>query len=76
MASLWDAEDVISRAVTAAIRFDAAIIEAACEDSLQGGKHGVFVLRNRAGRVVTAEISDVVPYGEIYEVREPWSWRA
>src|ERR1035437_7173189 len=79
MVSLWDAEDienVISRAVTAAVREDAAIVEAACEDSLQGGKHGVFVLRSCEGRVVQAEVSDRVPYGEIHEVREPWSWRA
>ena len=78
MVSLWDAEDienVISRAVTAAVREDAAKVEAACEDALQGGKHGVYVLR-RLGRVVQAEVSDIVPYGEIYEDQVPWSWRA
>jgi len=68
-------EDAISRAVTAAVRADAAIVEAACEDALQGGKHGVYVLR-RLGRVVQAEVSDIVPYGEIYEDRVPWSWQA
>jgi hypothetical protein len=82
MVSLWDAEDienVISRAVTAAVREDAAKVEAACEDALQGGEHGVYVLR-LGSRVVLAEVSDLVPYGEIYEFHEPWgrtgSWQA
>jgi hypothetical protein len=68
-------DDAISRAVTAAMTADTAKIEIACEDSLQGGEHGVFVLR-RGGRVVVAEVSDIVPYGEIYEVQEPWQWQA
>ena len=78
MASLWDAEDienVISRAVAAAVTADNAKVEAACEDSLQGGKYGVLVLRSR-GRVVRAEVDPDVPYGRIYEVRDQDSWRA
>jgi len=74
-------EDVISRAVTAVVTADNVKVEAACEDALQGGKYGVAVLRNPEGRVLVAEVNNRVPYGEIYEVREPWrfrvgSWRA
>jgi len=59
-------DDLISRAVTAAVREDNAKVEAACEDALQGGEHGVFVLRSRLGRVLQAEVNDLVPYGKIY----------
>jgi hypothetical protein len=69
-------EDAISRAVFAVLRADAAKVEAACEDALQGGKCGVYVLRSHEGRVISAEVNAIVPYGKIYEVRKSWSWRA
>jgi hypothetical protein len=66
-------EVAIARMVNTAVREDATKIEMACEDALQGGKHGVYVLR-KMGRVVLAEVSEIVPYGEIYEVVDH-SWR-
>jgi hypothetical protein len=69
-------EDAISRIVFAAISADNAKVEAACEDALQGGTCGVFVIRSHEGRVVVAEVNVIVPYGEIYEVRKSWLWRA
>lgn len=58
----------IDDAVRAALQLDQDMIEAACERALQGGKHGVLVLRSgAAGPVVSAEVDESVPYGQIHE---------
>ena len=63
-----DFADLIRPYVEAALKLDRDMIERACEQSLQGGKHGVLVLRSgQAGPVVSAEVDESVPYGQIHE---------
>lgn len=70
-----EGEAIINRLVNDALKMDADMIEAACEDSLQGGVCGVLVVRDSWGRVLTARASMTVPYGKIYEIRGPISGR-
>lgn len=59
---------MIAPYIEAALKLDQDMIETACEKSIQGGKHGVLVLRSGvAGPVVSAEVDESVPYGKIYE---------
>ena len=47
-----------------------AIIETACEAALQGGQHGVLVVRRADTlRLVFAQPDPKVPYGRIHEER-------
>lgn len=46
---------------------EAREIERACEAALQGGTYGVFVARRSDGTLVSAEVNQLVPYGQIYE---------
>lgn len=48
----------------------AAALERACEEALQGGQHGVLVVRDRFGGMKVA-VDPSVPYGHIYEVDAP-----
>lgn len=46
-----------------------ALVEAACEKALQGGRCGVLVVYNGC-RLVSAEPDERVPYGHIYQMPE------
>lgn len=56
----------IERLIQQAVARDYARVEEACERALQGGEHGVKVIR-RSGLLVSAEPDPDVPYGEIHE---------
>lgn len=45
---------------------EAAVIERAVEESLQGGKHGVLVVRDTWQKLISAKVNTLVPYGTIY----------
>ena len=47
-----------------------AVLERAIEKAAQGGQHGVLVTHHGDG-TLTAEVDPNVPYGYIYERREP-----
>lgn len=55
------------------LRSDRQKIEEACEQALQEGEHGVFVLWDEGGRLRMASPHSYVPYGKIYEARMPLS---
>lgn len=58
----------VYQAARAATELDQAMIEEACEKALQGGEHGVLVIRSgNAGPVVSAAPDPSVPYGHIHE---------
>lgn len=63
-----DAFDCLWDAVGHAVATDAAVVEQACEEALQGGECGVLVVY-RDGRVVTARPDASVPYGWRHEHR-------
>lgn len=46
-------------------------VEEACDAALIGGTCGVFVLRAADGSLKSASPHRLVPYGQIYEAREP-----
>lgn len=49
------------------VRADQECLEKACEASLQTGRWGVLVLTSpTTHRMLSAEVSDEVPYGAIY----------
>lgn len=59
--------EYIAKAVAQARNAESAAIEEAVEKSLQGGEHGVFVLRDSpGGSLLSAEVNKFVPYGYIY----------
>lgn len=64
-------DDTVARlAIRATADFHSAL-EKACEQSLQGGQHGVLVEWAEGGMSWSISVSAVVPYGHIYEVK-PW----
>lgn len=68
MSDLTPVDMWLANAIQAALKLDKDMIETACEKALQGGKHGVLVLRSgQGGPVVSAEVDESVPYGMIHE---------
>lgn len=47
-----------------------AALEAACEEAVQGGEHGVLVLYRSDGWY-SVGVDPRVPYGYIFEVEDP-----
>lgn len=67
-AMMDDFHEAIRPFIEEAMKLDRDMIERACEASIQGGEHGVLVLRSgQAGPVVSAEVDESVPYGHIHE---------
>ena len=53
--------------VAAAKAAENAAVEAACEEALAGGRHGVLVVRGDHG-LIAAQVCWLVPYGEVHDV--------
>jgi hypothetical protein len=61
-------QDQVAAMVREALADQHRIIEAACERALQGGEHGVLILRaGHGGTIVSAEPDPSVPYGMIHD---------
>lgn len=57
--------DPMQRHIEVLIRMEDAEIEKVCEQALQGGEHGVKIIKAWPGRLVSVEVSEDVPYGMI-----------
>lgn len=64
-----DNDLAIQRLVLEQMKREMALIERVVEASIQSGKDGVLVVRDNMGALVSASVSDQVPYGYVHEKR-------
>lgn len=55
----------MERHIEVLIRMEDAEIERACEQALQGGQHGVKIVKS-IYKLISVEVSEEVPYGQIH----------